>query len=94
VSQHMPPSMATQCAEVLQHLSAAIALLARPEAEISPRFCRRCHKPYVWTAEEQQYFAEQHYLPPRHCPDCRAQNRKIREQLGRPVKFPWKASGT
>lgn len=33
--------------------------------------CKDCGKTFVFTADDQKYFAEKGYLPPKRCKSCR-----------------------
>ncbi len=45
--------------------------------------CRECDQPFVFTAGEQRFYAEQEYPPPKRCPDCRAEKRRQYQQRER-----------
>ncbi len=42
--------------------------------------CRECDERFVFTAQEQRFYAEQGYPPPKRCPNCRAEKRR-QEQI-------------
>ena len=33
--------------------------------------CADCRSEFVWSAEEQEFFQEKGYQPPKRCKDCR-----------------------
>ncbi len=38
--------------------------------------CEDCGKPFVWTANEQDFYASKGFTnPPKRCPDCRAKKK-------------------
>ncbi|MBI4175255.1 zinc-ribbon domain containing protein [Candidatus Berkelbacteria bacterium] len=42
--------------------------------------CKDCSKSFVWTAGEQQFFAQKGFQnPPSRCPDCRRLNKQARQ---------------
>ena len=42
--------------------------------------CKDCSKSFVWTAGEQQFFAQKGFQnPPSRCPDCRRLNKQSRQ---------------
>ena len=45
--------------------------------------CIECQQPFHFTASEQAFYAEQGYAPPKRCPNCRAERRRLQEQQGR-----------
>ena len=45
--------------------------------------CLECKQLFHFTASEQAFYAEQGYALPKHCPSCRAERRRLREQHGR-----------
>ena len=45
--------------------------------------CIACQQPFPFRAKEQAFFAEQGYAPPKRCPSCRAERRRLQEQHGR-----------
>ncbi len=41
--------------------------------------CKDCSKDFVWTAGEQEFYAQKGFSnPPSRCPDCRKQNKEKR----------------
>ncbi len=45
--------------------------------------CIECKQPFAFRVEEQAFFAEQGFVPPKRCPSCRAERRRLQEQHGR-----------
>ena len=46
--------------------------------------CRECGEWFVFTANDQRFYAEQGYPPPKRCPTCRAERRRqeqVRERF-------------
>jgi hypothetical protein len=41
--------------------------------------CADCQAPFVFTAGEQQYFADRNYTPPKRCKACRDYRKIERE---------------
>jgi len=41
--------------------------------------CKDCAQVFVWTAGEQQWFAERQMRPPKRCKPCRAMKRAVYE---------------
>jgi len=42
--------------------------------------CADCGKEFIWEAEEQEYFREQGFDPPKRCQDCRRANKQRRAE--------------
>lgn len=42
--------------------------------------CCDCREPFIWSASEQLFFAQQNFLAPRRCRTCRAAKRAERER--------------
>ena len=47
--------------------------------------CIECKQPFAFRAKDQAFFAEQGYVPPKRCPSCRAERRRLQGQYGRSV---------
>ena len=45
--------------------------------------CRECDERFVFTANEQRFYAEQGFPPPQRCPSCRAEKRRQYQQRER-----------
>ena len=39
--------------------------------------CKRCGKPFVWSASDREYYRQHSLYAPTYCPDCRKDNRKL-----------------
>ena len=44
--------------------------------------CIECRQSFIFMARDQAFYAEQGYPPPKRCPGCRAERRRLREQNG------------
>jgi DNA-directed RNA polymerase subunit RPC12/RpoP len=42
--------------------------------------CSDCGKEFIWEAEEQEYFRQQGFDPPKRCQDCRPANKHLRAE--------------
>ena len=42
--------------------------------------CVQCKQPFTFRAKEQAFFAEQGYAPPKRCPTCRAERRRLKQE--------------
>lgn len=40
--------------------------------------CFDCHKPYVFSARDQEFFAGKGWTPPKRCKPCREANKVLR----------------
>jgi Probable zinc-ribbon domain len=45
--------------------------------------CADCGGEFVWSAEEQEFFAEKGYQPPKRCKDCRQAKKAQRGEYDR-----------
>jgi CxxC-x17-CxxC domain-containing protein len=64
--------------------------------------CQECGKEFIWTAGEQEFFAEKGFTnEPRRCPECREKRRRndkpervmydaVCANCGKPCKVPFK----
>lgn len=41
--------------------------------------CGDCGQQFTWTAEEQSFFSDKGFEPPKRCKDCRQANKARRE---------------
>lgn len=39
--------------------------------------CQDCHKHFIWTIEEQAFYKEKKFSPPKRCHDCRELKRRL-----------------
>ncbi len=44
--------------------------------------CADCHQEFVFTASEQQFYADRQFSEPRRCPSCRASRKAARGNGG------------
>ncbi len=44
--------------------------------------CKDCTAPFVWTAGEQQFYAERQFTPPARCKPCREAKKAARQAQG------------
>ncbi len=44
--------------------------------------CVDCGQPFVFTASEQQFYAERQFSEPRRCPSCRSARKAARSDYG------------
>lgn len=44
--------------------------------------CVDCKSSFIWTASEQEYFADRNYQQPKRCKMCREMRRKEKEGAG------------
>jgi CxxC-x17-CxxC domain-containing protein len=49
--------------------------------------CADCSSPFVFTASEQEFFAERQFSEPRRCPSCRAARKLSRGGSGDPARY-------
>ncbi len=42
--------------------------------------CVECGQPFTFRAKEQAFYAKQGYAPPKRCPSCRAERRRLLQQ--------------
>jgi DNA-directed RNA polymerase subunit RPC12/RpoP len=50
--------------------------------------CVRCGRKFIWSYDEQRFYAEQHLDRPKHCPDCRSRRHRERDSGGRGLAGP------
>jgi DNA-directed RNA polymerase subunit RPC12/RpoP len=50
--------------------------------------CVACGRKFVWSHDEQRFYAAQHWDPPKHCPDCRSRRRRDQDSGGRSLAGP------
>ena len=54
-----------------------VVVAAAPEAPVTSKYedktliCVECGKPFVWTARDQEFYAEHNYKQPKRCKTCR-----------------------
>jgi N-acetylglutamate synthase-like GNAT family acetyltransferase len=49
--------------------------------------CVECGQPFVWTANDQQFFAEMGFDPPKRCRGCKARKRAYFDDAPR-IEYP------
>lgn len=58
-----------------------VVVAAVPEAPATSKYedktliCVECGKPFVWTARDQEFYAENNYKQPKRCKACREINK-------------------